>query len=56
MKDNSINKFNTSFNLLQVFLNKAKKAGDGKNIYYNAFYKFLSTYKQSMNVNQGHRK
>ncbi len=56
MKDNSINKFNTSFNLLQVFLNKAKKAGDGKNIYYNAFYKFLSTYKQNTNVNQGHRK
>ncbi len=56
MKENGFQEFKTSFNLLSVFLNRAKKDSDGKNLYYNNFYQFLSTYKRTVELNKEHRK
>lgn len=56
MIENGIEKFNPSFDLLTVFLKRASKGSDGKNLYYDSFYKFFSIYKQRTDISQKDRK
>lgn len=56
MVDNGIKIFNPPFDLVAIFLNRAKKDNDGKNLYYSSFHKFFSIYKQRPDISENDRK